>query len=376
MVRQLVFRFHGRPIVIAEAYNGVSVWDAIEIRIEIPPHIRPILKDGARYLASEDWSWVATLEKREGWQDPNHPSTWYAIVPVYGDVAAVDYHCETKSTTAYPDKWSRMKPFPWYESKEEALAAKRQRERFESAWRGVLLRYGSDFYGESRDMDALKLYAESADDAYLIERVREAMQGKALSYAHDVDTVRVTPYSQGAFERLAMECAANHYPELHPLTSEWMIWEIDLGDALVENAQNRMEIAARFPCDFTLRKALFAQRQMELYQSEGIFADTKSKIQTNEEERRLLYHEAGEADLADVYQSLFGCEMPKTAVAYSERNFAVVADGKVYVSAYSSNYGWNKLEESDDIHWVSPLYKPKFADAASVEDARRFLSEL
>lgn len=211
----------------------------------------------------------------------------------------------------------------------------------------ISLHYGSSYYGESRDLDLIEISVRGRPGHAL----RNAARSLELACDGDIilDKIRITDRKElSAFDYLALKCILVEYPSIANELMDAFEWDEELlYITILENTEKRMEAAKIFPCDFTLRKALFAYVQMIVYEEEGVFVDTKSKAlqfldEIKAEAQRLLFHKSTESDLKRVYEFLFQNEkFPDILmIEISNREFLLRNKDKILVGRYAS-YGTN-----------------------------------
>lgn len=186
------------------------------------------------------------------------------------------------------------------------------------------LPYGSAFYGESRDDDRVLVQLKGVGGAWLSDFEYRG-DGKAKTDYISLDS------TNRSFKNLVLACVATEYPEAAHLMPD--------ADALLASMRHNAAVllarAKSWPFDFHTRKALFAKRQLEMYESAGVFADTKSKLgfDENSPEWRLLFHQHSVKDHLKVFEALFGQEPQETVFS----NGSILnAEGEVWEVVFDS----------------------------------------
>lgn len=229
------------------------------------------------------------------------------------------------------------------------------------------LRYGSDCYGQSDDSDFVIISLPREYKSHIKFQKWCAMFATNEYSRSDCgkreDKSFIDARSYSAWERLVVECIRKRFGEsIMNVIQGFKILEMDIDEALRENTIKRCEIALQFPCNFTLRKALFAYYQKVAYEEHGEFIDNKQDLLKHmpsgiaEVAKRIFFHDADMDNLRAVYRNLFDAEYPSDIKLLCEnrRKLILMRDGKVFASDYSSkddNSEFNFFYTRPDI-WV------------------------
>jgi len=265
------------------------------------------------------------------------------IVPVYGELPSTFRRKLTSfaSCGATPVKFAPQGSE--FLTRDEALKRVEQYIANDKPYR-VTMRYGSEVYGQSRDRDLLSIIGYGQR----FKELAEKFENVPVRPGDDVIYISIRNTVVHPMERLAAECLTREQPATRDLFAGW-IERMSLEEALHRNTEYRLNLARFFPCDFTLRKAIFAQAQYNAYTRDGVFLDNKEAAlaycANKDEVRRLFFHKASLRDIERLYYATFELPLPDDVrVVKSHRSLYILRGRHIYRSEYYSHYGYDNPE--------------------------------
>lgn len=233
---------------------------------------------------------------------------------------------------------------------------KKIKEEAESHY--ICLRYGSDFYDQSKDCDIVFIDGHGSRMKGKIEKFAEMNN---ISDIHETwsknkkrDYFSLSHHLK-FFDVLVVECLKKEYVGIEDLLKgDYDIYlNADVKWALDENVKHRKNLAEVLPVDFPLRKYVFALLQARAYENDRIFVDNKtdalkySTIQEKDMFKNVLFHE--NVNIKKLYKLLFNAEYPHTIdkAIMGDDYYYVFVGGKIFKGSYNSNWGWDRTVVSN-----------------------------